>query len=160
MHPISGAGMEYRQLIQDDAMSKIWLRSDANKFGRLAQGADNHIEGSNNINFITRNVMPQCKTVTYGRVVVDMHPNMSEVHRVCLVAGGNLIQYHGDVATRAANLTTSKCIWNSTISTDGAKYMCLDANNFYMGTPMEEFECMHIPIKLFPVNIIEKNDQL
>jgi hypothetical protein len=67
--------------------------------------------------------------------------------------GGNLIQYPGDVSTRSADLTTSKCLWNSTISTEGAKCLCLDVNNFYLGTPMYSFEYMHIPIKLIPQEI-------
>jgi hypothetical protein len=68
--------------------------------------------------------------------------------------GGNLIQYPGDVSTRSAYLTTSKFLWNSTISTEGAKYMCLDVKNFYLGTPMDSFEYMRIPIKLIPQEII------
>jgi hypothetical protein len=68
--------------------------------------------------------------------------------------GGNLIQYPGDVSTRSADLTTSKCIWNSTLSFEGAKYMCLDVKNFYLGTPMDSFEYMRIPIKLIPQEII------
>jgi hypothetical protein len=68
--------------------------------------------------------------------------------------GGNLIKYPGDVLTLSANLTTSKCLWNITISTEGAKYMCLDVKNFYLGTPMDSFEYMRIPIKLIPQEII------
>jgi hypothetical protein len=68
--------------------------------------------------------------------------------------GGILIQYPGDVSTRSADLTTSKCLCNSTISTEGAKYMCLDVKNFYLGTPMDSFEYMRIPIKLIPQEII------
>jgi hypothetical protein len=94
------------------------------------------------------------KIITYGRFVVDIRPNKSEVHRFRLTVGGNLIQYQGDVSTRSADLTTSKCLWNSTISTDGAKYMCLDVKNFYLGTPMDTFEYMRIPIKLIPHKII------
>jgi hypothetical protein len=82
--------------------------------------------------------------------VVDIRPKKSETHRVRLTVGVNLIQYHGDVSTRSADLTTSKCLWNSTISTEGAKYMCLGVNIFYLGTPMEAFEYMRIPIKLIP----------
>jgi hypothetical protein len=74
--------------------------------------------------------------------------------------GGNLIQYPGDVSKRSANLTTSKCLWNSTISTEGAKYMCLDVKNFYLGTPMDSFEYMRIPIKLIPQEIIVQYDLL
>jgi hypothetical protein len=82
--------------------------------------------------------------------MVDIRPNKSETHHIRLTVGGNLIQYPGDVSTRSADLTTSKCLCNSTISTEGAKYMCLDVKNFYLGTPMESFEYMHIPIKLIP----------
>jgi hypothetical protein len=32
--------------------------------------------------------------------------------------------------------------------------MCLDVNNFYLGTQMDSFEYMHIPIKLIPQEII------
>jgi hypothetical protein len=69
--------------------------------------------------------------------------------------GGNLIQYPGDVSTRSADLTTSKCLWNSTISTEGPKYMCLDVNKFYLGTPRDSFEYMRIPTKLIPQEIID-----
>jgi hypothetical protein len=77
------------------------------------------------------------KIVTDGRFVVDICLNKTENHRVCLTVGGNLIKYPGDVSTRSDDLTTSKCLWNSTISTEGATYMCLDVKNFYLGTPME-----------------------
>jgi hypothetical protein len=100
------------------------------------------------------------KIVTYGRFVVDIRPNKSEIHRVRLTVWGNLIQYQGDVSTRLADLTTSKCLWNSTIYTDGANYMCLDVKNFYLGTTMDTFEYMHIPIKLIPQEIIDQYNLL
>jgi hypothetical protein len=87
---------------------------------------------------------------------VDIRPNKSEVHRIRLIVGGNLIQYLGDVSTRSADLTTSKCLWNSTISTDGARYMCLDVKKNYLCTPMDTFEYMRIPTKLIPHEIIEQ----
>jgi hypothetical protein len=98
--------------------------------------------------------VPPNKTVTYGRFVVDVRSKKEEINRVRLTAGGNLIRYDGDVSTRSADLTTSKCLWNSVISTPGAKYMCFDVKNFYLGTPMDQFEYLHIPIKLIPLEII------
>jgi hypothetical protein len=86
--------------------------------------------------------------------VVDIHLQKSETHRVSLTVGGNLIQYPGDVYTCSADLTTSKCLWNSTISTEGDTYMCLDVKIFYLGTPMDSFEYLHIPIKLIPIETI------
>jgi hypothetical protein len=98
--------------------------------------------------------------VTYGRFVVDIRPNKTETHRFRLTVVGNLIQYPGDVSTRSADLTTSKCLWNSAISTEVTKYMCLDVKNFYLGTPMDSFEYMIIPIKLIPQEIIAEYNLL
>jgi hypothetical protein len=121
---------------------------------KIAQGVGGRIEGSNTIYFIPRSAVPRNKTVTYGRFVVDVRPNKEEVHRVRLTVGGNLIKYDGDVSTRSANLAISKCLWNSVISTAGAKYMCLDVKKIYLGTPMENVEYLRIPIKLIPLEII------
>jgi hypothetical protein len=110
--------------------------------------------------FIPSQAIPKGKIVTYGRFVVDIRPNKTETHRVCLTMDGNLIQYPGDVSTRSADLTTSKCLCNSTIYTEGAKYMCLDVKNFYLGTPMDSFEYMRIPIKLIPQEIITEYNLL
>jgi hypothetical protein len=107
--------------------------------GRLAQGVGGRIEGSNTIFFGSRQAIPKGKIVDYGRFVVDIRPNKPGVHRVHLTVGGNFIQYPGVISTCSADLTTSKCIWNSTISTTGAKYMCLDVEIFYLGTPVEYF---------------------
>jgi hypothetical protein len=151
----TGASLEYRHLIKDDSTFTVCNKAAENEFGRLAQGVPDRIEGSNTFFFIPRQAVPKGKIITYGRFVVDIRPNKSEIHRVRLTVGGNLIQYPGGVSTRSANLTTSKCLWNSTISTEGARYMCLNLKNFYLGTPMDSFEYMRIPIKLIPHEIIE-----
>jgi hypothetical protein len=123
IHPTTGANMEYRGLIADKETFPNWDRAAANKFGRLAQGVGGRIEGSNATHFILRSEVPPNNTVTYGRFVVDVRPNKEQIHRVRLAVGGNLIRYDGDVSTRSADLTTSKCLWNSVISTPSAKYM-------------------------------------
>jgi hypothetical protein len=146
----TGASLEYRHIIQDDSIFPVWNKAAANEFGRLAQGIGGRIEGSNTIFFIPRQAVTKGKIITYGRFVVDIPPNKSETHRVRLTVGGNIIQYPGHVSTRSADITTSKCLWNSTISTEGDKYMCLDVKNFYLRTPMDSFEYMRIPIKLIP----------
>jgi hypothetical protein len=154
IHPTTGAKMDYRGLISDEETFPIWDRAAANECGRLVQGVDGRIEGSITIYVIPRSAVPQLKTVTYGRFVVDVQPNKEEVHRVRLTVGGNLIKYDSDVSTRSPDLTTSKYLWNSVISTVGAKYMCLDVKKIYLGTPMIFFEYLRIPIKLIPLEII------
>ena len=41
-------------------------------------------------------------------------------------------------------------MWNSVLSTEGAKYTCLDIKNFYLTVPLDRFEYMKMPPALFP----------
>ena len=82
------------------------------------------------------------KFFTYANPVVDYRPQKEDPHRIRITAGGNLINYPGELSTRTADLTTSKLMWNSVLSTEGAKYMCLDIKNFYLSAPLDRFEYM------------------
>ena len=96
------------------------------------------------------------KKSTYARVVVDFCPQKEDPNRVRITAGGNLIKYAGELTTRTLDLTTAKMLWNSVISTDGEKFMGLDIGDFYLETPMEEYEYMLVPLHLFPQHTIEQ----
>jgi hypothetical protein len=102
----TGASLEYRHLIQDEATFPVWNKAAENEFRCLAQGVGGRIEGSNTIFFIPRQAVPKEKIVIYGWFVVDICPNKTETHRARLTVGGNLIQYPGDVSTRSSDLTT------------------------------------------------------
>ena len=52
--------------------------------------------------------IPKDRVVTYARVVVDFRPQKDDPNRVRITAGGNLINYPGELTTCAADLTTSK----------------------------------------------------
>jgi hypothetical protein len=82
------------------------------------------------IEFITEAQVPRAIQITYGGLVCDIRPQKKEKHRVRLTVGGNRIDYLGETATKNADLTTSKCLWKNTISTEGAQYMCADIKNF------------------------------
>jgi hypothetical protein len=70
-------------------------------------------------------------TWTYARIVVNYRPQKEDPNRIRIAVGGNLITYKGNTLTRTADLTTSKLLWNSVLSTEGARYMCLNIKNFY-----------------------------
>ena len=74
------------------------------------------------------------------------------------MVGGNLIKYPGELTTRTADLTTTKDMWNSVISTQNARYMCADVKNFYLCTPLERYEYMRMPINLIPQEFIDLYD--
>ena len=67
--------MEYRDLIKSEKHRRIWERSLANKFGRLAQGIRD-VKGTNTITFILKSDIPKnrLRDVTYGRIVVSYRP--------------------------------------------------------------------------------------
>ena len=122
----------------------------AKELGRLAQGFD-ETKVTKTIFFISHNEIkriPSDRTVTYARIVVDYRPQKDDPNRVRITVGGNLINFPGELTTRTADLSTSKILWNSTLSTPDAKYACANVGNFYLATPMARFEYMRIKVEL------------
>ena len=81
--------------------------------------------------------------------MVDHQPQKEDPNRIRIAAGSNLITYKGITLTHTVNLMTSKLLWNSVLSTEGAKYMCLDIKNFYLTAALDYYEYMKIPLALF-----------
>ena len=124
-----------------------------NELGRISQGYGD-VKGTNTVRFLTHDqikTIPRDRIVTYARIVVDYHPQKSDPNRVRITAGGNLISYPEELTTRTADLTTTKMVWNSVISTPQAKYMCVDIKNMYLATPMDRFEYMKMPMNIIPL---------
>ena len=107
--------------------------------GRLAQGLDGVVEGTDTIDFITKSEVPtdRWKDVTYASIVCNYRPEKDDPNRVRITVGGNKINYTGDCGTPTANLLTIKLLFNSVISTPGAKFMTMDISNFYLKTPLK-----------------------
>jgi hypothetical protein len=93
--------------------------------------------------------IPKTQTVMYACIVGDFCPQKEDPNRICITSDGNLINYPGKLSTRMANLTTSKIMWNSILSTKDAKYMCLDVKNVYLSTLINQYKYMKIPLALF-----------
>ena len=155
VHPTTGETiLSYKKLMNDPATMEIWQTAFGKDFGGMAQG-DNKMgqKGTNAIFVMIHDdiwLIPADRTITYARVVVNFRPQKMDPHRIQITAGGNLINYPGKLTTRTANLTTSKLMWNSVLSTKGAKYMCLDIKNFYLTAPLDCFKYMKMPLSLFP----------
>ena len=93
------------------------------ELGRLSQGYKDHTEGTNTLFFMNKNAIrniPKDRTVTYAHIVVDYRPQKVNPYRVRVTVGGNLLNVPGDLSTRTAEMTTSKLLFNSIISTDEA----------------------------------------
>ena len=64
--------------------------------------------------------IPQDRVVTYACLVVDFRPQKDDPDRVRKTAGGNLINYPGEITALTSDMTTAKILWNSILITKGA----------------------------------------
>ena len=89
---------------------------------------------------------------------MDFRPKKEDPNRVRITAGGNLIAYPDELTTRTADLAVSKILWNSVLGTDDAKYATRDIANFYLGTPLDRYEYMKMPLSISPQHMKEQYD--
>eukprot|EP00804_Cyclotella_cryptica_P025030 CCRYP_015953-RB/>CCRYP_015953-RB protein AED:0.31 eAED:0.30 QI:0/0/0/1/0/0.33/3/0/681 len=161
-HPFTGETItKYKKLINIPQMREIWTTAFGKEFGNLAQGDNKTGETGTNSIFVMAHDdianIPKGRTVTYGRIVIYFRPQKADPNRVRITAGGNLIKdYPGELTTRTADLTTSKILWNSVLSTGGARFMGLDIKSFYLTATLDRYEYMRMPIDVFPEHIIQQ----
>jgi hypothetical protein len=149
VHPITGKEMEYMALMKDPSLQPLWKRGFGNEVGRLFQGIRN-IPGTDTCFFVELTHIPKDRQITYGKIVCDYKPHKKEKERVRLTVGGDRLDYSGDVATSTADITTFKILINITLSTADAAMMMMDIKNYYLGTPLPQFEYMKIVVVLIP----------
>jgi hypothetical protein len=70
--------------------------------------------------------------------------------------GGDILDYPGDVATSTADITKVKILINSNLSTEDAAMMMMDIKNYYLCTPLTQFEYMKMLLSRFPEEIVQK----
>ena len=148
---------KYSKLANDPETREVWTTAFGKEFGSLSQD-DNITEAkvTDSLFVLThqeiRDILND-RVVTYGRLVVDYLPQQEDPNMVQIITGGNLITYPGDVTIRTSNLTTSKILWNSILSTARAKYMRIDIKHFYLCTPMDRYDYMRVKLTDFSKHV-------
>ena len=94
--------------------------------------------------------------MTYGRLVCDIKEHKSETHRTRLTVGGNLLDFPGLLSKPTATVTTAKCLFNSVISTLGAKCLAADVKNVYLNNDLPNTEYMKLHLHIIPQEIIDE----
>ena len=107
-----------------------WTTSGENEFGQLFQGFMD-TKGMDVLDWIWYGDVPPHKTVTYPQYTMDIRPEKAKPYRTRITAGGNLLEYLGNVTTHTAGMETIKCHWNSVLSTKSAKYCIGEISNMY-----------------------------
>ena len=96
--------------------SEIWGMALSNEWGRLAQGNDYGIIGTDTIEFILKSEVPHGRDVTYASFVCDKRPLKTEPFRVRIVVGGDRLSFDDDAGSPATDLLETQVLLNSTIS--------------------------------------------
>jgi len=98
----------------------------------------------------------RAKDVTYySPQTKEKMKNGIKTFRIRGTAGGNLINYPGEVSARTAELTVVKCHLNATVS-ENAHYATVDIKDFYLGTPLKRPEFIRIPLKFLPQRFLDE----
>ncbi len=158
VHGEKGKLFKYWHLIGNPKTKAVWAHLYGNKIGRLAQGKPRRNTGMNTIFFVQLDQVPldRIKDTTYGLITCLAHPEkINKPNRTRLVAGEDQVHYPGDAGTPTADLLTIKLLINSIISTQGAKFMTMDIKDFYLNTPMVQYEYMQLKILVMPGNVIK-----
>ena len=147
----TGDLLEYRHLLKHPKYKDVWSKSFGREIRRLATTTET-------IAFVAKQQIPQArrKDITYGRIVCDHRSEKKDPYRTRITMGGNLINYPDDCGTPTADLLTVKLMFNSVISTPGAKFMTIDIKDFYLMTPMDRYEYFRMKLELFPQDIIDE----
>ncbi len=95
--------------------------------------------GTNTVNFLYHNpikIILADRKIKTDHIVVDYRPQKPNPNRVRITVGWGLIECPDETATQTVDLATTKILWNNVISTPSTKYICGNAKNFYLNTPM------------------------
>ncbi len=96
------------------------------------------------------------KDVTYGQFVCTVQPKKAEPNPMRFTVRGDRINYPGEVATPTAEMLVAKMLFNSIISTRGARFMTMDISNFYLMTPLHRPEFIRLKLSNIPDKIINE----
>ena len=71
---------------------------------------------------------------------------------------GNLLDLTVNISAPTESVTTSKCIFNSVVSTPGARCLLADINHLYLNNTLPDPEFMQVTLKIIPQEIIDTYD--
>ena len=74
-----------------------------------------------------------------------------------LTVGGNIIIYPGDPSAPDAYQMDTQIIFNSTILSSDARFVCADIKYYFLNNLMSRYEYMRITLQYLPQDIIDQH---
>ena len=69
--------------------------------------------------------------------------------------GGKLLNFTGNLSASTVSVTTEKCVFNSVVSTPGARCLLADIKHFHLNNILPDTEFVRISLKITPQEIID-----
>jgi hypothetical protein len=88
--------------------------------------------------------------------VCTVRPKKAEPNQARFTVGGDRINYPGEVATPTAEMLVAKMLFNSILSTKGARFMTMGISNFYLMTPLHWPKFIHMKLGNIPDKVIDE----
>ena len=98
------------------------------------------------MHFIHARDKPRGSKTTYLNIMANIRPQKEDPYCIRFTVGGDRLDYPGPTATETAEIQTANLLFNSTISTKGGRFMCIDLKDFYLGTPMRSMHMNRPPL--------------
>ena len=89
-------------------------------------------------------------------MVADFRPQKPDPHRIHITVGGSKISVDYDIGTPTADLSTTKILINSTLSTWGAWWAGFDLMNMYLNTDLNDYENLRVHTSQIPEEFIQE----
>jgi hypothetical protein len=131
-----------------------WRKAEHEEFLRL-------IETTETMSFIRRQDIPRDRKTSYynPQPQLKFDDDNQPMYRIRGTYGGDQSDTPADDRPAyMADMTTTKLLWNSVISTPGAKFMSADIKDFYLGTVLSRVAYMKIHRRYLPHETIQYFD--
>ena len=91
------------------------------------------VKGTNIIIFIPKTQVPKYKKVTYGKIVCKVQPEKEDKEQTRLTVGRNLLDLTGNLSAPTASVATTKCVFNSVVSTPHQPKKSISESGIFQG---------------------------
>ena len=144
--------LKYRQLINHPQLGPAGNTLSSNEFGRVAQGV------GGNRHYSLYQQRRRAKRQSYGCYICPVYVQYStrkrRENRTRCVAGGDKINYLFDVETPTDDMLLVNKLFNSIISTKGAKFMTTDIKHFYLMTTLKRWGYIRLRLSDIPAEVL------
>lgn len=115
-------------------------------------------QGTNSIQSIPKcnDLKNRGKVVTYCSIACNAWNEKDPPNQSWFTIGGDKIKFPGEVPAQTVDILVAKILFNSAISTGGARFLTMDTSNFYLMTLLLSPQYLQMTLADLPEKIIKE----